>query len=69
MSNTIKLASPAAPTQRTIDMTPTWHGILPMLLTGWTDGNATGRKIALEELQRMARLADAYVAEHKGEPE
>lgn len=42
----------------TIDMTPTWSEILGMLLTGFENGNATGRKIALDELRRMADLAD-----------
>ena len=46
----------------TIDLTPTWRGILRYLLVGLTDGNATGQKIAAEELERMADLADAYNA-------
>ena len=50
----------------TIDATPTWEGILPLLLTAHEDGNAQGRKIALEELTRMAKLADAYVASQSG---
>jgi len=43
-----------------IDMTPTWRAILPYLLLGIENGNAEGRKIAIEELQRMADAADAY---------
>lgn len=42
----------------TIDLTPTWAGILPLLLAGVTDGTDTGRRIAKEELARMAALAD-----------
>lgn len=42
----------------TIDMTPTWVGVLPMLLAAYENGSAKGRAIALEELQRMAKLAD-----------
>jgi hypothetical protein len=50
---------------RTVDITPTWRGILPAILAALTDGTAEGRKIAREELVRMADIADAYVAEHK----
>jgi len=50
----------------TIDMTPTWRAILPYLLLGVENGNAEGRKIAIEELQRMADAADAYNASVKG---
>lgn len=46
----------------TIDLRPTWVGILPSLLILVEDGNSTGRATAINELQRMARLADAYVA-------
>lgn len=42
----------------TIDLTPTWRGILPALLAAMTDGTAEGRRIAREELTRMAALAD-----------
>lgn len=45
-----------------IDATPTWSEILPVLLAGAEHGVATAR----EELHRMARLADAYVAAKKG---
>ena len=48
-----------------LDLTPTWEAILPTLLTVYMDGNATGRTAAREELERMARLADAYVKQHK----
>ncbi len=48
-----------------IDVTPTWEEILPTLLTVYADGNATGRTAAREELERMARLADAYVKQQK----
>jgi len=49
-------------TRETIDCTPTWEGILPILVTGLLDGNDTAKQIAKEELRRMAQLADAYVA-------
>lgn len=45
-----------------VDATPTWSEILPVLLSG----AEYGVKAAREELQRMAKLADAYVAARKG---
>lgn len=48
-----------------IDCTPTWEGILPTLLLVLRDGNAEGQKGAREELTRMAKLADLYVAANK----
>lgn len=45
---------------RYIDVTPTWSGILPALLFALDAGTPEGRKIAREELARMARAADAY---------
>jgi len=44
----------------TIDCTPTWEGILPLLLTAMRDGTMEGMRLAGEELRRMARLADDY---------
>lgn len=51
---------------QTIDMTPTWADIVPLLLEVMERGNATGRAEARAEIMRMATIADAYVAEHKG---
>ncbi|MCR5870665.1 MULTISPECIES: hypothetical protein [unclassified Sphingomonas] len=51
----------------TIDLTPTWEetaGIISMILQ---NGNYDGIKAAEAELFRMARLADAYVAQSKGD--
>jgi hypothetical protein len=39
----------------------TWESTLPLLLLVLEDGDAKGRKFALEELQRMARAADVAV--------
>jgi hypothetical protein len=47
---------------RYIDITPTWSAVLPVLLFGLDAGTPEGRKIAREELARMARAADAYNA-------
>ncbi len=46
---------------RTIDCTPTWSALVPMLIAGLIDGSPTSQQIAREELQRMASLADRYV--------
>ena len=46
----------------TIDLTPTWRGVLPMLLAGIENGTPESRKIAIEELQKMAEAADLYNA-------
>lgn len=43
----------------TIDMTPTWSGILPALVAVLQSGTAEGQAIALDELRRMAALADS----------
>ena len=48
---------------RTIDMTPTWEEITPLLARILRDADAVGQENALEELLRMARLADLYAAQ------
>ncbi|SPA50629.1 hypothetical protein [Cupriavidus taiwanensis] len=53
--------------QRVIDVTPTWSAVLPYLLVGIESGNAEGKRIAREELARMARAADLYNASRKGD--
>lgn len=50
---------------KTIDATPTWEGILPLYIAGIESGSFEGIKNATEELRRMARLADLYVAAEK----
>mgnify|MGYP000979826760 CR=1 FL=1 len=49
----------------TIDCTPTWSGILNWYLVVLEDGSAEGKKIAKEELRRMAQAADNWVAHCK----
>lgn len=51
---------------QTIDITPTWSAILPLLLAAYEGGTFEGKHAAESELRRMAKLADAYVAERKG---
>lgn len=48
-------------TIQTIDMTPSWEGLVPYLITLIENGSIEGRKIAREELHRMARAADVAV--------
>jgi hypothetical protein len=47
---------------RTVDITPTWKGVLPLILYALESGTDQGKRIAREELQRMAEAADAYNA-------
>lgn len=49
----------------TIDMTPTWEGLLRWYLEIYENGDREGRKTALQELTRMAKIADLYVEEKK----
>lgn len=58
-------AEPEAPARVVVDVTPTWAGLLPALLAVLESGNATGRKMAREELARMAAAADMAVAAEK----
>lgn len=44
-----------------VDLTPTWQGLLPLYLTAFADGTPSAQSAARTELERMARLADAYV--------
>lgn len=51
-------------TVKTVDLTPSWSGLLPLLLA-MLDTPQT-RDTALDELLKMARVADAHVALSKG---
>ena len=44
-------------TTKTIDLTPTWSEILPALLAIYEHGD---RQTAVDELRKMAKLADLY---------
>jgi hypothetical protein len=50
----------------TVDATPSWEAVLPIYLMAYENGSNKGRGAALEELQRMAKLADLYLASKKG---
>lgn len=45
-----------------IDLTPTWSALLPVMIAAIENGTASGRAIAIDELTRMAQIADEYVA-------
>jgi len=49
----------------TIDLTPSWEGLLPVLLHLLQGETSDSRKVASDELTRMAKLADLYVASQK----
>lgn len=51
-------------TSQTIDLTPKWKDILPILLAG----AERKLKVSLDELYRMAELADEYVELIKKKP-
>lgn len=53
------IGSPPAKRVGTIDLTPTWAGIMPAMLAALTDGTPKGRDIAKAELTRLALIADA----------
>lgn len=42
-----------------IDLTPTWQGVLPLLIAALEDGTPVGKEMAQAELLRMAKAADA----------
>ena len=52
-------------TKKTVDLTPTWQGILPALLNLLQSDNPKSRQVAESELRRMAGLADGFVEAQK----
>jgi hypothetical protein len=51
---------------QTMDLTPTWEEILPALVRLYNEADTLdARWTAIEELTKMARLADKYVAQVK----
>lgn len=49
----------------TIDLTPTWESLIPAFVTLIEEGNPASRTVAIYELQRMAKIADLYVAQSR----
>lgn len=52
---------------RTLDLTPTWAGLMPALIALLQDGTAEGQKTAREELARLARGMDSANAAARSE--
>jgi hypothetical protein len=50
---------------QTVDITPTWSEILPSILILHKSQSQNARELAVSELERMARLADKWVAHMK----
>lgn len=44
----------------TIDFTPTWRAIVPIIIAALEDGTDAGKQAAKAELYRMAEVADRY---------
>ena len=55
--------------RESIDLTPTWSGMLRLLLAAYEGGTFEGRKAAEGELTRMAALADKHVAANSPAPD
>jgi hypothetical protein len=47
--------------EKWIRVDPTWLGVMSIIRAGLEDGTATGKRIAADELERMARIADTGV--------
>lgn len=43
---------------KTIDVTPTWSGIIRVLIAALEDGSDAGKQVAREEVIRLARQYD-----------
>lgn len=49
----------------TIDLTPTWTGVLPIIIYALENGTEEGKRMAKLELKTMAEAADRYNASVK----
>ena len=50
------------PTAETMTFSFTWENSVPILIVGLRDGNESAQRLAIEELGRMAKVADLAVA-------
>ena len=48
-----------------IDITPTWEGLMGALVAVLQDGNQEGKRNAKLELQRLATVADTVIANQR----
>jgi hypothetical protein len=46
----------------TINLTPTWEGLVPAFIALIENGTPEGRAMAIKEITRMAQIADQAVA-------
>lgn len=51
---------------KTIDITPTWSGLLPALVDLTTSESGETRNFAWSELRKMARVADLFNDQARG---
>jgi hypothetical protein len=50
---------------KTIDLTPTWRGVIPILIAVLESGTEAGQQSAREELHRMASILDGVVTDER----
>lgn len=50
---------------KTIDLTPTWAGVMPLLMAVLESGSEEGKREAREELMRLAKAMDEVNEERK----
>lgn len=69
METRIKLTGPAdaSPTAATLNIAPTWAGIMPALVAALQDGTGDGPRIARAELSRLAGEVDSLNARQRAE--
>ena len=46
---------------KTLTLAPTWSDIVPIIARALIHGDENGQRIARQELDRMAEMADRYV--------
>ena len=53
--------------RKTVDLTPTWSGVLPAMLAVISNPDASqeSRRVMYEEMERMATYADNWVSLRK----
>ena len=52
--------------QQTVDLTPTWEGLIPMLAHVAVNGDTEqARRAAMHELLKLARIVDQHIAQLK----
>jgi len=51
----------------TINLTPTWSGIMPAIIAVLENGTHQGKIIAIEQLTKMAAVADKMVEQERAE--